>query len=103
MALKDMKLRDNVVFQFILSIRLTSVVLVQTFYVPDEYWQSLEVAHKLVFGYGYLTWEWSQGIRSYIHPLIISLVYKIVQLLGIDYAEVLVCKKMCTVTFVWYI
>lgn len=30
--------------------RIISVFLVRTFYVPDEYWQSLEVAHKLTFG-----------------------------------------------------
>ena len=35
-----------------------------------------KVAHKLVFGNGYLTWEWDQGIRSLIvlypiHPAII--------------------------------
>lgn len=29
-----------------------------TFFQPDEYWQSLEVAHVYVFGYGYKTWEW---------------------------------------------
>lgn len=31
-------------------LRIASVFLVRTFYVPDEYWQSLEVAHKLTFG-----------------------------------------------------
>ena len=34
----------------------------------DETWQSVEIAHKLVFGYGHLTWEWVEGIRSYLHP-----------------------------------
>lgn len=33
------------------SLRILSVFLVQTAYVPDEYWQSLEVAHYLSFGY----------------------------------------------------
>lgn len=94
MEVAKIKLKDDWVFYFFLSIRLLSVLLVQTFYVPDEYWQSLEVAHRLTFGYGYLTWEWSQGIRSYLYPLIISVFYKIAQLLGIDYAEVLViCSK----------
>lgn len=33
-----------------LIIRIASVFLVKTFFVPDEYWQSLEVGHKIVFG-----------------------------------------------------
>ncbi|CRK93399.1 CLUMA_CG006935, isoform A [Clunio marinus] len=53
---------------FLIIVRIFSVYLVQTFFSPDEYWQSLEVAHKIIYGYGHLTWEWSQGIRSYLHP-----------------------------------
>lgn len=30
---------------------LQSTLLVKTYFNPDEYWQSLEVAHRLVFGY----------------------------------------------------
>lgn len=37
-------------FALILAVRLASVFVVKTYYVPDEYWQSLEVAHKLTFG-----------------------------------------------------
>lgn len=39
------------VFLFCFAVRVASVFIVQTFYVPDEYWQSLEVAHKITFGY----------------------------------------------------
>ena len=28
-----------------------------TFFQPDEFYQSLEVAHRAIFGYGRLTWE----------------------------------------------
>lgn len=31
-------------------------VFVNTWFDPDETWQSLEVAHHTVFGVGYLTW-----------------------------------------------
>uniref|UniRef100_A0A6P4ELS6 Mannosyltransferase n=1 Tax=Drosophila rhopaloa TaxID=1041015 RepID=A0A6P4ELS6_DRORH len=78
------------VFLPILAVRLASVFVVQTYYVPDEYWQSLEVAHKLTFGYGYLTWEWVQGIRSYVYPLLIAGLYKILALLQLDSAHLLV-------------
>ncbi|XP_043271594.1 GPI mannosyltransferase 3 [Venturia canescens] len=64
--------------------RLISVYVVQTFHVPDEYWQSLEVAHRLAFGYGYLTWEWQAKIRSYIYPFLISILYRILAVLGLD-------------------
>lgn len=31
--------------------RVLNALLCSTSFVPDEYWQSLEVAHKVVFGY----------------------------------------------------
>ncbi|CRK99265.1 CLUMA_CG012689, isoform A [Clunio marinus] len=75
---------------FLIIVRIFSVYLVQTFFSPDEYWQSLEVAHKIIYGYGHLTWEWSQGIRSYLHPVIISILYKILAVLKFDSVDFLV-------------
>ncbi|KAF5298601.1 hypothetical protein FQR65_LT09696 [Abscondita terminalis] len=66
------------------------IARIQTWFVPDEYWQSLEVAHNIVFNYGYLTWEWMLGIRSYIHPLAIAFVYKILQICEMDHVYVMV-------------
>ena len=31
--------------------RLLNALLLQTFFNPDEYWQSVEVAHRITFGY----------------------------------------------------
>ncbi|GFV66660.1 GPI mannosyltransferase 3 [Trichonephila clavipes] len=56
-------------------VRLLSVYLVKSSFVPDEYWQSLEVAHKLTFGFGHLTWEWRKQIRSYIYPFMIHVLF----------------------------
>lgn len=78
------------VFLIFLFVRLASVYFVQTYFVPDEYWQSLEVSHNLVFKYGHLTWEWYHGIRSYIPPLIIAGYYKILEAIGMDTAVLLV-------------
>ncbi|GAV56763.1 Glyco_transf_22 domain-containing protein [Cephalotus follicularis] len=50
----------------------------------NEYWQALEIAHRIVFGYGHLTWEWNKGIRSYLHPMMFALLYKVLALLGLD-------------------
>ncbi|XP_055545712.1 GPI mannosyltransferase 3 [Wyeomyia smithii] len=78
------------VLLFFVALRLASVFLVRTWYVPDEYWQSLEVAHRLVFGYGHLTWEWTKGIRSYVYPSVIALLYKLLALVKLDTVELLV-------------
>lgn len=76
--------------------RLTSVFLVQTAHVPDEYWQSLEVAHRMAFGYGHLTWEWSTMIRSYAYPFLISLLYRALAALSLDVAWLLtVSPRVC--------
>ncbi|KAL1467204.1 hypothetical protein MTO96_042333, partial [Rhipicephalus appendiculatus] len=56
-------------FMFVLF-RCGGAFFVRTAFVPDEYWQSLEVAHKFVFGYGYQTWEWKYAIRSSVYPYV---------------------------------
>ncbi|XP_058082019.1 mannosyltransferase APTG1 [Magnolia sinica] len=67
-----------------LAFRTANSLLVRTYFNPDEHWQSLEVAHRIVFGYGHLTWEWKKGIRSYLHPLIFALLYKILEFFHLD-------------------
>ncbi|OMO53082.1 GPI mannosyltransferase [Corchorus capsularis] len=67
-----------------LGFRMLNALLIQTYFNPDEHWQALEVAHRIVFGYGHLTWEWKKGIRSYLHPMLFALFYKVIALLGLD-------------------
>ncbi|XP_053128530.1 GPI mannosyltransferase 3 isoform X2 [Hemicordylus capensis] len=69
---------------FTVVFRLLNCFLVQTSFVPDEYWQSLEVAHHMVFNYGYLTWEWAEGLRSPLYPLLFAGIYKVLALLSKD-------------------
>lgn len=47
----------------------------RTFFVPDEHWQSVEVAQWLTSGTGQLTWEWRTllPIRSATVPLLYAL------------------------------
>lgn len=94
-----------------LAVRLLSVLLLpQTMFQPDEYYQALEPAHRLVFGYGFLTWEWRdlpsalgsspegwwdevvvQGrLRSWLWPGVFALVYKAIQMLGLENTAVFV-------------
>eukprot|EP00736_Rhodelphis_marinus_P007584 Rmarinus@m.5405 len=69
---------------WLIPLRILNSILLQTFFMADEYWQGPEVAHHLVFGYGHLTWEWRLGLRSYLHPLVLSVPLYILQFLGID-------------------
>ncbi|EGW31129.1 glycosyl phosphatidylinositol synthesis [Spathaspora passalidarum NRRL Y-27907] len=61
----------------ILAIRLVNAFTTKTFFQADEFFQALEPAHHFIYGYGYLTWEWKQQLRSSIHPLIYALGYKL--------------------------
>ncbi len=42
----------------------------------DEIFQTLEPAHHLAFGYGFLSWEWEDGIRSWIFPGFLAAIMK---------------------------
>ncbi|XP_006511350.1 GPI mannosyltransferase 3 isoform X3 [Mus musculus] len=75
---------------FTIALRILNCFLVQTSFVPDEYWQSLEVAHRMVFSYGYLTWEWTERLRGYTYPLIFASIYKVLHLLGKDSVQFLI-------------
>lgn len=72
------------IFLFCLAFRSINSLLIQTYFNPDEHWQALEVAHRIAFGYGHLTWEWQKGIRSYLHPLIFALLYKTLAFFNLD-------------------
>ncbi|KAM9181588.1 LOW QUALITY PROTEIN: GPI mannosyltransferase 3 [Mergus octosetaceus] len=70
--------------------RVLNCALVRSSFVPDEYWQALEVAHRLAFGYGHLTWEWAQRLRGSAYPLLLAGIYKALQLLGKDDVQLLI-------------
>lgn len=75
---------------FVVAFRLVNCFLVQTSFVPDEYWQSLEVSHQMVFRYGYLTWEWKEGIRGFSYPLLFAFIYKILHCMNYDSVSLLI-------------
>uniref|UniRef100_A0A8C4YY76 Mannosyltransferase n=1 Tax=Gadus morhua TaxID=8049 RepID=A0A8C4YY76_GADMO len=54
------------------------LLLVQTSFVPDEYWQSLEVS---------TTWT---GLRGFIYPLFFASIYKTLHFIGLDSVTVLI-------------
>lgn len=77
-------------FLIMLALRLVDLILIQSIYVPDEYWQSMEVSHRQVFKYGHLTWEWTKGIRSYFYVSLISGLYYVLKFANLDTPDLVV-------------
>jgi len=75
--------------------RITLALLTRSIFQPDEFFQSLEVAHNLVFGYGKLTWEWqpSVAIRSIVYPTLYVPLYWTLRVTGLDTTGLLVCES----------
>ena len=42
---------EKALLAVLVAFRLINAALCRTWFVADEYWQSLEVAHRMVFGY----------------------------------------------------
>ncbi|HME92180.1 MAG TPA: hypothetical protein VKE49_12205 [Myxococcaceae bacterium] len=51
-------------------------------YWPDEIYQSLEPAHRLVYGYGLIAWEFVEGARSWALPGVVAAILKASALFG---------------------
>lgn len=47
-------------------------------YWPDEIFQSLEPAHRLVFGYGLIPWEFRDGARNWTFPGLVAAILRLV-------------------------
>ncbi|PAA65696.1 hypothetical protein BOX15_Mlig033772g1, partial [Macrostomum lignano] len=77
-------LTERGLFLSLVAFRCANALLLHTHFVPDEFWQSVEVAHRSAFGYGHLTWEWQAGLRSPLYPGAFALLFKLLQLAGAD-------------------
>ncbi|HKT16620.1 MAG TPA: glycosyltransferase family 39 protein, partial [Stellaceae bacterium] len=55
-------------FLLAMALRLVPTILHPSLDHPDELFQSLEQAHRLVFGYGEIPWEFHLGARSWLLP-----------------------------------
>jgi GPI mannosyltransferase 3 len=97
----------NVILFFGLLVRVWLTLSHPNVYHPDEIFQALEPAHKLVFGYGIKTWEWRYGVRSWTIPFALSLLMRASNLLKVQYftpiALVLSCLSFAPVVlaFTW--
>jgi hypothetical protein len=57
---------------FALALRLGLALVRPNVFFPDEIFQTLEPAHRLLFGYGVIPWEWRLGIRSWVLPAFLA-------------------------------
>jgi phosphatidylinositol glycan class B len=85
-------------FLLALAFRSLTLLFPQTNFQPDEFYQVLEPAHRHVFGYGYLTWEWRDlpdggRLRGWLWPSIFIVVYRFLQMTGLDDTRLLVCLE----------
>lgn len=86
------RLKPGRLFALLVLFRVLNALLCQTVFAVDEYYQCLEIAHKLVFGYGWQTWEWwpEIALRSPLHPLLFVPGYWLLKVLGLDHTFLLV-------------
>lgn len=96
----------------LLAIRIVNALLTsRTIFAPDEHWQSLEIAHGIVFGSGYKTWEWRDRrpagktfwgaywgdgpIRTILYPAVFVPMYWILKVLRLD--ETILLVSLCSI------
>ena len=53
-------------------------------YWPDEIHQSVEPAHRLVFGYGMVSWEFAEGARNWAFPGMVAGLLKVLSFWSAD-------------------
>src|SRR5579862_1862775 len=82
-------------------LRIAFACLSERIHHPDEVFQYLEPAHRLVFGFGMIPWEYRYGTRSWVIPLFISAPLWLCKMCGADYPAVyipLVKSILCVVS-----
>jgi hypothetical protein len=73
-----------------LLLRLGMAFYSDNFNHPDENFQIMEQAHRIVFGYGFVPWEYRLDARSWIVPGIMSLFLYPFKWLGLDRPDIYV-------------
>jgi hypothetical protein len=65
---------------------------------PDEVFQSLEQAHRVVFGRGVIPWEFIEGTRSWVFPGVLAGIMKVASLFSSSpQAYLLACATVLSV------
>lgn len=66
----------------IFIVRFSLARLLPNILWPDEIFQTLEQAHRLVFGYGIIPWEFTDGVRNWLFPGFLGCIVYLGSLLG---------------------
>src|ERR1039458_764351 len=73
---------------------------------PDEIFQTEEPAHRLAYGYGVVTWEWREGIRSWVFPAFLAGVMRTTDWMGANSAGylrgVVLILSLISLITVWF-
>ncbi len=65
-------------------------ILFKTYFVPDEYFQSKEIGHYIVYRYGEDVWEYNDRIRSGLWYFLWVSYYSILKVFKLDYHMILI-------------
>ena len=94
------------VFLIALLLRVGVAMRAPSLAHPDEIFQTQEPAHRLAYGYGIITWEWRDGIRSWAFPAILALVMRATDWMGSGSAGYLwaitIFLSIISLTTVWF-
>jgi hypothetical protein len=66
------------------ALRVWTALTDDGIYWPDEVFQSLEPAHRLVFGYGLRAWEFIEGARNWALPALVAALLKLSTWVGLE-------------------
>ncbi len=64
------------------ALRAGCALALPNVYWPDEIFQTLEPAHRLLFGNGIVSWEWRAGARNWLFPGFLAAVMQLTAPLG---------------------
>jgi len=79
---KTLATAATVVFTLALTARLLPVFIYPSLNYPDEIFQSVEQAHRLVYGNGLVPWEFVYGTRSWFLPGVLAGLMEFARLFG---------------------
>ncbi len=89
-----------------LASRLGLALASPNIFFPDEIFQTLEPAHRLLYGYGIIPWEWRLGIRSWVFPTFLAGVMRITAWMGPSSSGYLlgttIVLSLISLTAVWF-
>lgn len=77
----------TIIFVVAVALRVWRAQLPDDTVYADDVFQILEPAHRLVFGYGYIAWEFVAGVRNWLLPGTLALVLGGLSRIGLDQPE----------------